>query len=70
VERSLCRRDGVLLEARQWKPGEAGGTIVTTRQTGVRMISADPALFQVPAGFRLIEAPAAPISRRTDRLPG
>lgn len=70
VARHLCRRDGVLLEARQLQPGPTGPMILETRQSGIRMISADPALFQVPAGFRLIEAPAQPISRRTDRPPG
>lgn len=70
VARHLCRRDGVLLEARQLQPGPEGPVVVETRQSGIRMIAADPALFQVPAGFRLIEAPAAPISRRTDRPPG
>lgn len=70
VARHLCRRDGVLLEARQLQPGPDGPMILETRQSGIRMIRADPALFQLPAGFRLIEAPAMPISRRTDRLPG
>lgn len=70
VARHLCRRDGVLLEARQLQPGPDGPMILETRQSGIRMIAADPALFQVPAGFRLIEAPAQPISRRTDRPPG
>lgn len=70
VARHLCRRDGVLLEARQLQPGPDGPMILETRQSGIRMIAADPALFALPAGFRLIEAPAQPISRRTDRPPG
>jgi hypothetical protein len=70
VARVLCRRDGVLLEARQLQPGPNGPILVETRQSGIRMISADPALFRLPAGFRLIEAPAPPISLRTAPPPG
>ncbi|MBS7791136.1 hypothetical protein KTR66_14125 [Roseococcus sp. SDR] len=70
VARHLCRRDGVLLEARQLQQSPEGLITLETRQSGIRMISADPALFQVPAGFRLIEAPAQPISRRTAPPPG
>jgi hypothetical protein len=70
VARSLCRRDGVLLEARQLQHGPQGPIILETRQSGIRMISADPALFRLPAGFRLIEAPAPPISLRTAPPPG
>ncbi len=70
VARALCRRDGVLLEARQLQPGPQGLVILETRQSGIRMISADPALFRLPAGFRLIEAPAPPISLRTAPPPG
>lgn len=72
VERSLCRRDGVLLEARQWLPRAGGGGVtLVTRQTQIRTIRPNPALFMLPAGFRLIEAPpAAAISRRIAPPPG
>jgi hypothetical protein len=71
VERNLCRRDGVLLEARLWKPGEGGGTHIHTRQTEIRLTRADPALFRLPAGARLIEPPpVAAINRRTAPPPG
>ena len=71
VERSLCRPDGALLEARQWLPREGGAITLVTRQTEIRTIRPDPALFMLPAGFRLIEAPpAAAISRRTAPPPG
>lgn len=71
VERSLCRRDGVLLEAWNWKPGEGGGTHTHTRQTEIRLAPVDAALFRLPAGFRLIEPPPlAAISRRTAPPPG
>ena len=71
VERNLCRRDGVLLEARLWKPGEGGGIHIHTRQTEIRLTRADPALFRLPAGARLIEPPpVAAINRRTAPPPG
>lgn len=71
VERTLCRRDGVLLEARQWHPHEAGGVIITTRQTAIRLAPVDPVLFQLPAGFRLMEPPPARhLSLRTAPPPG
>jgi hypothetical protein len=60
VERTLCRRDGVLLEARQWRPGEGDGMLVQTRQTNIRLIRPDPALFRLPAGFRLVDPPPSP----------
>lgn len=70
VARALCRRDGVLLEARQLQPGPQGPIILETRQSGIRIATPDPALFRLPAGFRLIEAPAPPISLRTAPPPG
>jgi hypothetical protein len=70
VARTLCRRDGILLEARQLQPGPQGPVILETRQSGIRLIATDPALFRLPAGFNLIEAPAPPISRRTAQPPG
>lgn len=60
VERNLCRRDGVLLEARQWRPGEGGGTLIQTRQSDIRLAPADPTLFRLPAGFGLIDPPPSP----------
>ncbi|UPY36155.1 hypothetical protein [Sediminicoccus sp. KRV36] len=59
VERNTCRRDGVLLEAWQWQPSPAGGLVLETRQSDIRLARPDPALFQLPAGFRLAEAPPA-----------
>lgn len=70
VARSLCRRDGVLLEARQLQPGPQGLAMLETRHSAIRTMTPDPALFRLPAGFRLIEAPPAPISRRTAPQPG
>lgn len=70
VSRVLCRRDGVLLEARQLQAGPAGPVILETRQAEIRMITPDPALFRLPAGFRLVDAPPPPISRRTAPPPG
>lgn len=71
VARTLCRRDGVLLEARQFQPGPEGPVILETRHTEIRTTPPDPALFRLPAGFRLIEAPPAPqLSRRTAPPPG
>ena len=70
IERSICRRDGVLLEARQWHPREGGGVVITTRQTEIRLTRTDPALFRLPAGFRLVDAPPPPLSRRIAPPPG
>lgn len=66
VERTLCRRDGILMESRQWRPDRQ----VVTRHSEIRTLTPDPSLFRLPAGFRLLEAPPAPISRRTAPPPG
>lgn len=60
VERNLCRRDGVLLEAWQWWPEPGGGRVVETRQSEIRLIRPDPALFRLPAGFGLVDPPPRP----------
>lgn len=57
VERSLCRRDGVLLESWQWKPEPQGARIIETRQSNIRLARPDPALFRLPAGFSLTDPP-------------
>lgn len=60
VERNLCRRDGVLLEAWQWHPVPHGARVVETRQSDIRLARPDPALFRLPAGFGLVDAPPRP----------
>jgi len=60
IGRVLCRRDGVLLEARQIVAHESGPALVETRQSQIRLGTPDPALFRLPAGFRLIEPPPRP----------
>ncbi len=60
VERNLCRRDGVLLEAWQWWPEAQGARVVETRQSNIRLTRPDPALFRLPHGFRLVEPPPSP----------
>ncbi|MBX9753050.1 MAG: hypothetical protein K5Q68_25910 [Roseococcus sp.] len=57
VERSLCRRDGVLLEAWQWQPGPRGARIIETRQSDIRTLRPDATLFRLPDGFRLMDPP-------------
>ena len=61
VARSLCRRDGVLLEARHLQPREGGAVIVETRQSDIRVAALDGALFRLPDGFLLMEPP--PLAR-------
>jgi len=60
IGRVVCRRDGVLLEARQILAREAGPALIETRQSEIRLGAQDPALFRLPAGFRLIEPPPRP----------
>lgn len=58
--RVVCRRDGVLLEARQIIAREGGMVAMEMRQTEIRLGAPDPSLFRLPAGFRLIEPPPRP----------
>jgi len=60
IGRVVCRRDGVLLEARQIIPREGGPAMMETRQSEIRMGTQHPALFRLPAGFRLIDPPPRP----------
>jgi len=60
IGRVVCRRDGVLLEARQMMVREGAPAIIETRQSEIRIGTIDPALFRLPAGFRLIEPPPRP----------
>ena len=60
VERVLCRRDGVLLEARQMVLREGRAVISQTRQSDIRLGAQDAALFRLPEGFRLVEPPRPP----------
>lgn len=57
VERAVCRPDGVMLEARQAALLDGRPAVTAIRQTEIRLGPQDPALFRLPDGFRLVEAP-------------
>lgn len=60
VARVLCRRDGVLLEARQMVLRDGRPVITETRQSNIRLGAQDAALFRLPDGFRLVDPPPRP----------
>jgi len=60
VERVVCRPDGVLLEAKQWLPRAGEPLAFEIRHSNIHLARAQPELFRLPAGFRLIEPPPRP----------